>query len=63
MQTINYIVKYVTKIDTDHPDYKSVIISSPGIGAAFLKTYNASTYVYKEDGTTKKYYTLPDGTK
>ena len=63
MQTINYIVKYVTKIDTDHPDYKSVIITSPGMGASFLKTYNASTYVYKKDGTTKKYYTLPDGHK
>lgn len=31
-KTINYIVKYVTKLDTVHRDYKQIICASPGIG-------------------------------
>lgn len=62
-QTINYIVKYVTKVDRDHPNYKGIIICSPGMGAAFLQTYNASLYKYKPNGESRKFYTLKDGNK
>lgn len=34
-QTINYIIKYVTKADQQHPNYKSKILTTPGIGANF----------------------------
>ena len=31
-KTINYIIKYITKIDEDHKGFKSIILSSAGIG-------------------------------
>lgn len=62
-KTINYIVKYVTKIDTDHKDYKAVILCSAGLGEAFTKTLGAQyTYKYKK-GATPEYYTLNNGNK
>lgn len=36
-RTINYIVKYITKIDQKHKNYKSIILSSPGIGRIFIE--------------------------
>ena len=35
-QTINYIVKYVSKIDNDHKGYIPKILTSAGIGKNFL---------------------------
>jgi len=32
LKTVNYIVKYVSKMDKQHPSYKSTILSSAGIG-------------------------------
>lgn len=62
-QTINYIVKYVTKIDTDHKNYKPLIMCSAGLGAEFTKTIGAkNTYKYRK-GNTPEYYTLPNGNK
>lgn len=39
-QTVNYIIKYVTKIDEQHKYYKSRILTSPGIGS----NYTANEY-------------------
>lgn len=36
-RTVNYIIKYVTKIDNQHKYYKSRILTSPGIGANYTK--------------------------
>lgn len=60
--TINYIVKYVTKIDTDHKGFKSVILASAGLGKQFLKKVPQLGYNYKQ-GETKEYYKLRDGTR
>lgn len=57
-QTINYIVKYVTKIDIDHKDYKSIILSSAGIGANYLDTEEAKRKYKYIKGNTREYYTL-----
>ena len=35
-KTINYIIKYVTKIDKDHKGYKPKIFTSSGIGKSYL---------------------------
>lgn len=32
VKTINYILKYITKLDNEHPDFFSSIFCSPGIG-------------------------------
>ena len=61
-KTINYVVKYVTKPDTDHPNYQPVILCSPGIGKNYLKGSNAINNRYK--GTqTNETYRLPTGHK
>ena len=36
-KTVNYIIKYVTKVDEDHRYYKSQIMTSPGIGGNYTK--------------------------
>lgn len=62
-QSINYIVKYVTKIDTDHKNYKAVILCSAGLGENFVKTEAArQTYKYRPK-ESKEYYTLEDGNR
>lgn len=62
-QTINYIVKYVTKIDADHKTYKAIILASAGLGAEFTKQeYNKQKYKYVK-GKTPEYYLLNNGRK
>lgn len=62
-RTINYIVKYVTKIDTDHKNFKSVILCSAGLGSNFINRYDVQAlYKYKK-GETPEYYKLNDGNK
>lgn len=63
IQTINYIVKYVTKIDTEHKNYKAVIICSAGIGENYVHTFEAQNkYKYKK-GESPEDYTLNNGQK
>lgn len=61
-KTINYIVKYITKIDMDHKNYKSIILTSPGIGSSYLNRTDArkNLYVPRETNET---YRLPNGNK
>lgn len=60
-QTINYIVKYVTKIDKDHKNYKPSIICSAGIGASYTKKpYNIRKHKFN-DKKTNELYTLNNG--
>lgn len=59
--TINYIVKYVTKIDKEHKNYKAIILCSRGIGKSFIETSTAKrTYKYKK-GRSAEYYELQNG--
>ena len=46
-RTINYCVKYVTKIDKDHEGYKSIILTSAGIGKEYTNTRGAEINKYK----------------
>lgn len=61
-KTINYIIKYVTKEDKEHPHFKAQILSSAGIGAAYQKTNRFQEHTYKGK-ETKDYYQLKNGTK
>lgn len=64
-QSVNYVVKYMQKVDEDHKDYKTCVLASPGIGSRFIQhlidTGNYS-YTYRPR-QSKDYYTLPNGTK
>lgn len=61
-QTINYIVKYVTKTDKKHPNYKPKILCSPGIGKNYINTHNAKLNQYKNE-ETKQFYITKQGLK
>lgn len=61
-RTINYIIKYVTKIDTRHKNFKAQIFCSKGLGSNYITEFAKQKHKYK--GTdTKDYYTLPNGAK
>jgi hypothetical protein len=61
-KTVNYIVKYVTKIDFKHQFYKSKILTSAGIGAGYDKSAASVMNKYKGD-KTQEYYRTSDGSK
>lgn len=61
-KTINYIVKYVTKIDTEHKGYQPKILCSPGIGKGYEKGIDAGRNKFKK-GATDETYRLPNGFK
>lgn len=54
--TIAYITKYVTKIDHDHQTYKPIILTSPGIGADYVKQkHNIQRHKFNEANTVLTY--------
>ena len=54
-KTINYIIKYVTKVDEDHKNYKSIILTSKGIGSNYIRTHAAKQNRYNEEETNENY--------
>jgi hypothetical protein len=56
-QTINYIVKYVNKIDQKHSEYNSKILCSPGIGNKYLERIDSENNKYKGEETNETYKT------
>lgn len=60
-QTVNYIVKYVTKVDNDHPNYKAKILTSAGIGNNAIQPLK--TLCHYNGKNTKEYAILKNGTK
>lgn len=62
-KTINYIVKYVTKIDNDHKSFHAQIFSSPGLGKNWIQRHMGEiTYTYRPH-RSRTDYILPDGKK
>lgn len=59
-KTVNYIVKYVNKIDQDHKHYKSIILTSPGIGNGYTNRTDAKQNRYNHTKTNETYRT-PQG--
>ena len=57
-KTINYIIKYIHKIDHIHKEYIPKILTSPGIGNGYKGEINK----YKEN-KTKEFYRLTNGQK
>lgn len=61
-RTINYITKYITKIDKDHKDFTGKILCSAGIGANYINRADSKKHEYKE-GETIETYRLRNGAK
>lgn len=61
-KTVNYIIKYVTKIDNDHKGYTPKIFCTAGIGKTFITDKIKEIYKYDKNNI-KEYYKLPNGQK
>lgn len=61
-RTINYIIKYVTKIDAKHKNFKPQIFCSKGLGSNYITEFAKQKHKYK-GADTKDYYTLPNGAR
>lgn len=59
-RTANYFVKYVNKIDEAHKEYRQIILTSAGIGKAFLNSERALTNIYRGENTIQGYQ-VPEG--
>ena len=56
-RTVNYIIKYITKQDADHKHYKSIILTSAGIGSNYINRYDSKKNEYNEGNTNETYRT------
>ena len=62
-KTINYIIKYVLKVDKDHKLYMPLIMCSAGMGKNFAETYSAKLLYKYQPNESPEYYLLKDGNK
>ena len=62
-KTINYIAKYVNKVDELHKEYMPKVLASKGIGSAYIKRMDAKGNRYKEEGETRETYVTREGTE
>lgn len=60
-QTVNYITKYVHKVDERHKMYKPAVLSSDGIGKDYVNKHDRR-HQYKPKNTIE-YYKTPTGHK
>lgn len=56
-KTVNYIMKYVSKVDFEHKEYNPIVLTSPGIGANYTNSYNAGRNKYNGKNTDETYRT------
>lgn len=60
--SVNYITKYVTKMDEQHLNYKPIILTSAGIGKGYTKSGDYRNNKYSGDAT-REYYRTSTGHK
>lgn len=56
-KTVAYTVKYVSKKDIKHKHYKSLILTSNGIGHNYTKTHDSKKNKFNEEDTKDTYRT------
>lgn len=56
-RTVNYIVKYLSKQDAKHTQYKPKILTSSGIGSSYTKRQAFRENEYKGENTNETYRT------
>lgn len=60
-KTINYIVKYINKVDEKHKEYKSKVLTSKGIGSGYMRRMDSENNKYKGEKTDETYRTREGG--
>lgn len=63
LKTINYIAKYITKIDKDHKGYVPQIFCSSGIGKNYTQRLIIKQIHQYNNKKTIEYYRFPNGAK
>ena len=61
-KTINYITKYVTKVDEHNKTYQGVILTSAGIGGQYINRFDSQRNKFN-GSETKEYYLTRTGEK
>ena len=61
-KTVNYVMKYVNKIDLKHKEYEPKILTSPGIGKGYMNRTDWKKNKYKGE-ETEDTYIYSNGTK
>ncbi|AXH73248.1 MAG: replication initiator protein [Microviridae sp.] len=56
-ETINYTVKYIHKVDFKHKLYKSIVLTSAGMGANYVNSINARNNKFADKETVDNYRT------
>ena len=56
-RTVNYIIKYFTKRDIKHKGFKSIILTSSGIGGNYTEREDFKRHKYEKDKTIEYYKT------
>ena len=62
-RSVNYMTKYMLKVDIKHPKFKQIVLASPGIGAGYM---NRSDYLWQKrnyKNINVATYTFRNGTK
>ena len=61
-RTINYITKYMLKVDIENKNFRGKVLCSAGIGKGYTERYDAKRHKYKKNETIE-YYTTRTGIK
>lgn len=62
-RSVNYMTKYMLKVDIKHPEFKQIVLASPGIGAGYMDRLD---YLWQKQNYKKievATYTFRNGTK
>lgn len=54
-RTVNYMIKYIYKMDSDHREYSPIILNSAGIGKGYLDRIDCKENMYKGEDTKESY--------
>lgn len=54
-RTVNYIIKYVHKMDKDHPGFKGRVLTSQGIGKSYIESVDRERNVFRGKDTKTTY--------
>lgn len=54
-KTVNYIIKYIHKQDQKHKYYKPIILTTPGIGSNYVKSFNSKRNKFNNEKTITTY--------
>lgn len=61
--TVNYMMKYVQKIDLKHREYNPKILTSAGIGGNYTTRLDAKNNKFKNNGRTRETYISRQGSE